>query len=70
MALGALDAHAHVAAAHTLVTGDGVAVLTGRGWGTGKGRVTQCSLPQEPCCQGKPAQKVPDTDPSVPRELD
>ena len=69
MALGALGAHAHVAAAHTLLIGDGVAVLTGRGWGKGRGRVTQCSLPQEPCCQGKPAQEEPDTDPSVPREL-
>jgi len=44
-------------------------VLTGRGWGTGGGRVALCSMPQEPCCQGKPAQEKPDTDGAVPREL-
>jgi hypothetical protein len=41
MALGALGAHAHVAAAHTLLIGDGVAVLTGRGWGEGQGHPVQ-----------------------------
>ena len=65
MALGALGAHAHVAAAHTLLVGDGVAVLTGhkQGWGVhGSRAMVLTSLSMLPSRGKLPTQQEPDTE--------